>query len=289
MYSMTGYGRGNVQRDGRDMSVEIRTVNHRFLDLSLRAPRQLAFLEQEVRSRVAQRLRRGHADITLSYRNMRQDAKKVQVDTALAQSYIAALRTLKDSGIEDDLKLSHIAQLPDVMRVEESEEDQEQVLSLLQAALDLALDGVTAMRAQEGQHLMDNLSGILSEAEQKVQVVAALAPEMPSRLSERLTARLSEAMADGMEPQRIAQEVALLADRCAIDEELTRLFSHIKQLRDTFLSEGEQGRRMDFLVQEMNREVNTIASKSSDTDITSYAVALKSDIEKLREQIQNVE
>lgn len=290
VYSMTGYGRAVMQADGREIVAEVRTVNHRFLDLSLRLPRGLNFLENEVRAQAAEFLRRGHADITLSYRNTRQDARRVQADTALASHYLEALRKLsKKTGVKDDIKLSQLAKLPDVITITEQEEDQDAVRALAQSALAEAFAQVVAMRNVEGDNLKEDLTAILGRAEARVNLIESVAGDMPQRAKERIENRLQELSIQGADLSRIAQEAALLADRCAVDEELSRLRSHIAQLRDMFLEPGDIGRRMDFLVQELNREVNTIASKSQDSGMTGMAVELKSDIEKLREQIQNVE
>lgn len=288
--SMTGYGRAVAQADGREMVVEVRTVNHRFLDLSLRLPRGLNFLENDVRVQAAENLCRGHADITLTYRNTRQDAREVQADIALAGRYMEALRKLgKKIGVKDDIKLSQVAVLPDVITVIEQEEDQDAVRALALGALQEAFDQVAAMRKAEGANLKEDLTAILGRAEARVNLIESMAGDMPLRAKERIENRLKEMAVQGADGSRIAQEAALLADRCAVDEELSRLRSHIAQLRDIFQEPGEIGRRMDFLVQELNREVNTIASKSHDSGMTGIAVELKSDIEKLREQIQNVE
>ena len=290
MNSMTGYGRAVAQADGREMTVEVRAVNHRFLDLSLRLPRALNFLESDVRALVGETLRRGHADITLTYRNTRQDARKVQADTALASNYLEALRKLaKKTGVKDDIKVSQLAALPDIVTVLEQEEDQDAVRALMEKALQEALKQVAAMRQTEGKNLQGDLKTILSRVDVRINLMESTAMDMPQRAKERIENRLKELEVQGADESRIAQEAALLADRCAVDEELARLRSHVAQLRQMFDESGDIGRRMDFLVQELNREVNTIASKSQDSALTAIAVELKSDIEKLREQIQNVE
>ena len=290
MNSMTGYGRAVAQADGREMTVEVRAVNHRFLDLSLRLPRALNFLESDVRALVGETLRRGHADITLTYRNTRQDARKVQADTALASNYLEALRKLaKKTGVKDDIKVSQLAALPDIVTVLEQEEDQDAVRALMAKALEEALKQLAAMRQTEGKNLQGDLKTILSRVDVRINLMESTAMDMPQMAKERIENRLRELAVQGVDESRLAQEAALLADRCAVDEELARLRSHVAQLRQMFDESGDIGRRMDFLVQELNREVNTIASKSQDSALTAIAVELKSDIEKLREQIQNVE
>ena len=290
MRSMTGYGRRQLQEEGREITVEVKTVNHRFLDIGFRMPRNLNFLEEPIRSRLAHKLQRGHADVFINYRNNREDARAVFVDEPLLGAYKAALERMAGlADAPDDRTLSKYTMLPDVLRVTEREEDQEAVTSLAQKALDLALFDVIAMREKEGAALRDDLEAHLSQVEQLGRTIGQKAPQVALAYRERLEARLRELPISPVEPQRLAQEVALFADRCAIDEELARLASHIQQTRECLAGDGEAGRKLDFLVQELNREVNTIGSKAADAQITNWVVAMKCEIEKLREQVQNIE
>lgn len=293
MRSMTGYGRRLISRDGREITVEVKTVNHRFLDLSLRLPRALSFAEDAVRKQVGQSLRRGHADVNVNYLNLRQDAREVRLDEGLARQYQEALKKLRSAAHKGDTlrdeDVAWIAAQPDVLQVTVREEDQEAVLSLLSEALSQALSDVIAMRGREGDALRDDLKLHLNETARLREEIAQLAPRVPLIYREKLLARLKELGVQEIDPQRLAQEAALMADRCAIDEELSRLESHIGQMRKALETEGEIGRRLDFLTQELNREVNTIGSKAADAEITRLVVAAKSEIEKLREQVQNVE
>ena len=287
---MTGYGRRLCSRDGREITVEIKTVNHRFLDVSCRMPRALSFAEDAVRKQISGSLRRGHADVNLSYQNMREDARIVRVDEGLAAQYKKALEKLHQAvGGENDCGLSFIAAQPDVLNVTVCEEDQEAVLALLSEAVSEALEDVSLMREKEGQALYADLSLHLDQVAALRDEIAQMAPRVPLVYQEKLRQRLAELGVKELDEQRLAQEVALMADRCAIDEELSRLISHIAQMRETMAAEGEVGRRLDFLTQELNREANTIGSKASDAEITKGVVAMKSEIEKLREQVQNVE
>ena len=294
MRSMTGYGRRQTERDGREMTVEIKTVNHRFLDISCRMPRALSFAEDAVRKQVGAVLRRGHVDVNVTYLNLRQDAREVRVDEGLAVQYKEALLNVRRATRRECVCISEedaawIAQQPEVMQVMVKEEDREAVLSLLTETMAAALSDVTAMREKEGKALSEDLSFHLKETARLRDQIAGLAPRVPVVYREKLQARIRELGVQEIDPQRLAQEVALMADRCAIDEELSRLQSHIEQMSDAIRAEGETGRRLDFLTQELNREVNTIGSKASDADITKLVVAAKSEIEKLREQVQNVE
>lgn len=289
MRSMTGYGRRQLSRDGREITVELKTVNHRFLDVSMRLPRALSFAEDAVRKQLSAALRRGHADVTITYTNLRADAREVSVDEGLALQYKIALEKLQAIVGGQETALSLIASQPDVLRVSLCEEDQAAVLSLLSDALSETLADVNAMREKEGEALRGDLAFHLDQVAHLRDQIDTLAPGVPKVYQERLQTRLSELGVNELDPQRLAQEVALMADRCAIDEELARLVSHISQMRQALTETGEVGRRLDFLTQELNREVNTIGSKAADAEITKLVVAAKSEIEKLREQVQNVE
>lgn len=290
MQSMTGYGRRQCCRDGREMTVELKSVNHRYLDVSCRLPRALSFGEDLVRRQLSQFLRRGHVDVNVTYQNLRADAREVRVDEALALQYRdALLRLHREVGGKNDCGLSFIASQPDVLSVTVREEDQEAVLSLLSEALNQAVGDMVAMREREGEALRRDLREHLSQVARLRDEIAALAPRVPLNYQEKLKARLAGLGVQELDEQRLAQEVALMADRCAIDEELSRLQSHIAQMWEALDADGEVGRRLDFLTQELNREVNTIGSKAADAEITRLVVAAKSEIEKLREQVQNVE
>ena len=291
MRSMTGYGRRLISRDGREMTVEIKTVNHRFLDVSLRMPRALSFAEDALRKKLSQSLRRGHVDVNVSYLNLRADARIVRVDEGLVEQYREAVarigKILNGTGEIDPA--SFIAAQPDVMQVTVAEEDQDAVLSLLMETVEAALSDVEEMREREGLALRQDLSFHLNEVKRIRDEIALLAPQVPLNYQEKLKLRLAELGVKDLDEQRLYQEVALMADRCAIDEELSRLLSHFDQVTEAISEQGEVGRRLDFLVQELNREVNTIGSKASDAQITKLVVSAKSEIEKLREQVQNVE
>lgn len=290
MRSMTGYGRRQFQADGREMTVEVKTVNHRFLDIGFRIPRNLNFLEEPIRAQLSATLKRGHADVFLNYRNNREDAREVSVDEPLLFAYKQALGRMETvAEIPNDIALSNLMALPDVLRVTEREEDREAVTVLMCKTLESVLADVVAMREKEGEALQSDLEFHLQQLELLACKIDQKAPLVVQLYRERLEARLNELAISPVEPQRLAQEVALFADRCAIDEELSRLSSHIQQMRNCMKGDGEAGRKLDFLVQELNREVNTIGSKAADAEITNWVVAAKCEIEKLREQVQNIE
>ena len=290
MHSMTGCGNGIVRGDGWEVSVEIRTVNHRFLDISMRLPRNLSFLEQTVRSAISARLHRGHADVYVTVKNTDSSALQVEVDYDLAQHYTAIAQQLGEkTGVPNDLTVSRLMAMEGVTSVSEREMDQETIAALCGGAANAALDQLVRMREKEGENLKADLKVYLEEAAGLRQTILTRAPLVIQDYRTKLDARLKTMDVQDVDPQRLAQEVALIADRCAVDEELARLDSHIRQLESYLETEGEIGKKMDFLIQEMNREANTIGSKASDAEIAQAVVNLKSAIEKLREQIQNVE
>ena len=292
MLSMTGYGRAFVEIDGRQMTVEVKSVNHRFLDIAFRMPRNLMFLEDAARKAISAKLARGHVDVFVTYRNLRTDARKIEVDEALFEAYVHALTQLNEVSafnLKDDRTLMNIARMPDVLSLTEAEEDQEAVIALLNAAMDEALDQLIAMRRREGEAMKADLSGRVDAIKRMTDAVQARYPETVAAYTQRLKAAVSELVGGNVDENRLLMEVALMADRSAIDEEIVRLNSHVQQLRELFESPEPIGRRIDFIVQELNREVNTISSKSQDIPITQLTVDLKAEIEKLREQLQNIE
>ncbi len=289
MLSMTGYGRAAGKEDGREIIVEAKSVNHRFLDISLKMPRSLLFAEDSVKSYIASRLARGHVELTVSYRNMREDAYEIVPDEVLAGKYISAIREIGTKyGIAGEPDAAYISSLPDVLKVNAAEEDREAVEKLLLKCCEEALDELIDMRVKEGGNLekdillhLELLSGIRDEIEK-------IAPEVPALYRERLLSRIRELGVEA-DPQRIAQETALMSDKCAVDEELSRLSSHIGQMRGVLENAGETGKKLDFLTQELNRECNTIGSKANDARITNLVVSAKNEVEKIREQVQNAE
>lgn len=287
MRSMTGYGRATREMDGRELTIELKSVNHRFLDVNFRMPRSFMFLEDEARRRIGAYLSRGHVDVFVTYRNLRSDAKTVSLDRPLMEAYIRALDGIE--GLKDDRTLMNVARFPDVLTVTEAEEDQEALKALMAETMDAALETLCSMRAREGQEILKDLSGQVDAIERITLAIEKRYPETVSEYTARLRAAIEELVGQNVDETRLLTEVAVMADRSAIDEETVRLKSHVAQLREVFAREEPVGRRVDFIVQELNREVNTISSKSQDIPITNLAVEGKAVIEKLREQIQNIE
>lgn len=287
MRSMTGYGRCQQQAGEWECTVELRAVNHRYLDIASRLPRSLSFLEDVIRHALSP-LKRGHVDVYVTVRRLNGSARQVETDEALAQAYVKAAHHLsKLTGCKDRLPLHRLMMMEGVTSLTEAAMDEEAVTALCEDTAALAAAHLDDMRCREGENLRADLSMHLEAAAAIREQILTRAPAVVEEYRQRLSERLLRLDVEPVEPQRLAQEVALMADKCAIDEELSRLDSHITQLRQYFDMDGETGKKMDFLIQEMNREANTIGSKANDAQIAHWVVDLKSEIEKLREQVQN--
>lgn len=289
--SMTGFGRGEYSENGREFLVEIKTVNHRYSDTFIKMPRQLTFMEDKVRDLISKRLSRGKIDVYISFEDYSEENRKVIFDEALAKAYIDAVSKLRDDfGLHDDISVSLISRFPDVLRTEQQVQDEDELWRMLSTALNIALDSLITMREAEGQGLKTNLEQKVLEMEKLLGVIIERAPEVVKDYRQKLQNRLKELIEQqNIDENRLAAETAIFADRCSIDEEITRLKSHMDQMAKMFTEDQPVGRKLDFLVQEMNREVNTIGSKANDLTITKCVLEMKSDIEKIREQIQNIE
>ena len=289
--SMTGFGRATVTEDGREITIELKSVNHRYLDLSFRMPRHIGFIEDVLRQLLAEQLSRGHVDIYVNYRNTRTDARTVVIDEALMGAYLsAARRAAAQYELRDDITLSAAMRFPDVTDVIEAEEDREAVAALAREAALRAVTAMKRMRAGEGERLCNDLLNRVTTVESIAAKIETRAPlvveEYRAKLSERIEGLLGGVAVD---QARLAMEVALFADKASINEELVRLASHITEMRKVLGADEAAGRRLDFIVQEMNREFNTIGSKANDAEITSLVIAGTGEIEKIREQVQNIE
>ena len=289
--SMTGYGRGQQLLHGRSITVEIRSVNHRYFEFSCRTPRGCAFLEDRLKRTLQQAISRGKVEVSLTLQTVESRGGAVAVDHALAGQYLTALRALAaEYGLTDDLTLSTVARLPDLFTVCRGEEDEEELAADVLSVLQEALDRFVAMREAEGERLRADVLSRLLTLEEHLAFVEERSPQTVAEYRARLTAKLNELLGGAVADEaRILTEAAIVADRLAVDEETVRLHSHIAQLRGILDCAEPVGRKLDFLVQEMNREANTIGSKCSDTAIAGHVVEMKSEIEKIREQIQNIE
>ena len=288
---MTGYGRARATRNLRDITVEVRSVNNRYLDCTVKMPRMYAFAEDAVKARVQKAVSRGKVDVFISVDASAADVAKVNVNTALAAQYAEALKVLAAvCGGEERVTPEQLARFPDVLTVTKADEDLETVSADLCAVLDEALASYNAMRAVEGEKLAEDIGGRLSAIEGMTAQVEERSPETVREYREKLMAKMREVLqSTTIDEQRILQEAAIYADKIAVDEETVRLRSHVSQLRGMLASDQPMGRKMDFLIQELNRESNTIGSKCSNLDIARIVVDLKGEVEKIREQVQNIE
>ena len=289
--SMTGFGHAVVSKDGRELSIELKSVNHRFLDLALRMPRSLAFLEDTARNTLGTMLARGHVDIFANYRNTRNDSKKVEINMPMLSAYMTAARqAAEELGIENDLTLSRALRLTDIVSVTEADDDRPALAELMKDALTRAANELIAMRMREGERLSSDMKtrlGVIADIREKISERAPLVvEEQRKKLNERIESLLSETEIDRA---HLATEIALFADKVSIDEELVRLSSHIAAAGELLENNGSIGRKLDFIVQEMNREFNTIGSKANDKTIASLVIDGKAELEKMREQVQNFE
>lgn len=290
--SMTGYGRARQELHKRDITVEVRSVNNRYLDCAVKMPRMYTFAEDAVKKHVQQAMSRGKVDVFITVDATAADVSKVAVNGDLAAQYAAALRELAAVCGAEGYQPSPetLARFPDVLTVTKEDEDLETVSADLCAVLDQALDAYNAMRAVEGKKLAEDIAGRLDAIERYTGQVEARSPETVAEYRAKLTARMEEVLqSTAIDEQRILTEAAIYADKVAVDEETVRLRSHVAQLRTMLESDEPMGRKMDFLIQEVNRESNTIGSKCNDVAIAEIVVGLKAEVEKMREQVQNVE
>ncbi len=289
--SMTGYGKGRAVVEGMSLTVEIKSVNHRYSDLNMKSPRSLFPLEGEIKKRIGERLKRGKIDIFINQELADGAVAAPTLNAPLAAAYAEVFRELRETlGLDEVIPVSLVASQKDVIVVREAEPDEEKTRRCLDEALNEALDAVEAMRLAEGEATRRDIEGRLDTAAVLLSRIEERAPQVPLEWRIRLAERLGRLGADfSQDPQRVAQEVAIYADRCDISEELARFKSHLDQFRNLLEQTEPVGRQLDFLVQELNRETNTMGSKSNDAELTRQVVALKAELEKVREQVQNIE
>ena len=291
MYSMTGYGRGEYKSGGVELTVEIKTVNNRYLDASVKCPRIFNAYEEEVRSAVRKKLTRGHADVFISLSDKRERQKTLTLDENAAKAYVASAEKLLSlfPDLVNDLSVTGVMRLPDVIKQDDIAAADEEIIAALNCALSQALDNLNAMRLKEGAKLEEDMLSRMSAIETLVNKIETRAPLVAENYRQKLKAKMEKLLGGAeVDESRLLTEVAVFSDKSNIDEELTRLHSHISQFRE-ICKEQLVGRKLDFLVQEFNRETNTVCSKSNDLEVTRLGLALKNEIEKIREQVQNVE
>ena len=289
--SMTGFGRAEVSNDQYRLSVEVKSVNSRFLDLSIKMPKKFNALEANIRNTVKEYISRGKVDLFITYESFSEKGKALRLDLPLAKEYLESMRTMVNAlGVEDNVKVTNLAALPDVLVLSEESEDDDALWESLKPSLIGALERFAETRVMEGENLQKDLLGKLSEMEAIVNRIDARSPEITAAYEARLRAKVSELLeGTGIDEARIVQEVTIYSDKICTDEERVRLHSHIKNMRTKLQNGGLVGRELDFVAQEMNREANTTLSKANDLIVSEDAIGLKTLIEKIREQIQNLE
>jgi uncharacterized protein (TIGR00255 family) len=289
--SMTGYGMGQASSDSVSLTVEIRSVNHRYSDVSIKSPRALMSLESDLKKRVTARLARGKIDVFINQEYAAGASALPTINRPLAAAYVELFERMRTSfAIDSGISLALLTSQKDVIVLKESELAKEEIAPLAFTAIEGALDALEGMRQKEGEALCLDIEGRLAEVERLLSRVEERAPQVPLEWQGRLKERLGRLQRDfEYDPQRVAQEIALFADRSDISEEIVRFHSHLRQFRDLQVAAEPVGRQMDFLVQELNREVNTMGSKSNDAEMTRLVVTIKAELEKIREQVQNVE
>ncbi len=289
--SMTGYGKGVAENADAKVTIEMKSVNHRYLDLSIKLPKKLNFLEQAVRNKISSTISRGKVDLYITLEEHSDACYQVSVNEAMAKKYFDSISSMADAiGVANDIKASHIVRLPDVIELVETDADEASLKDLVFEALEACLMQFVASRVTEGGRIEADL---LSKMEEMTGLVAQLEDKSPAIIEEykrKLTDKISELLDDNhIDEGRIAQEVTIYADKVCIDEEMVRLKSHVAETKDTLKLDAEVGRKLDFLAQELNREANTILSKSTNAEVADIGISLKTLIEKVREQIQNIE
>lgn len=292
--TMTGYGRGEGVYDGVSITVELRSVNNRYLDCSVKMPRSYIFAEDALKERIQSKVARGKVDVFVNIVHTGGEALSVTVNEELAKGYIDALWRLYELGngenVKKDYSAMDLARFPDVLMVEKQEEDLDSVKAQLLDVLDRAVEDFNDMRAREGQKLAEDILSRADTIESLTAIVEAQSPKTVSEYRAKLEAKMQEVLQNvQIDQNRLLTEAAIFADKVAVDEETVRLHSHLSQLREMLSQDGAVGRKLDFLIQEFNREANTIGSKCSDIEITRTVVDIKAEIEKIREQIQNIE
>lgn len=290
--SMTGFGRGEYKDDDYYFLVECKTINHKYSDINVRLPRKISFLEDKIRNLVKDYVKRGRVDLYIKLDLLGSEDVNLKFDEALATQYVNILKQIKDKfDLVDDISVMNIAKFPDVVKSEEKEEDEDLLWSMLRKALEEALRKLKEMRSEEGKKLSDDIIMRCDLLKNYIEEIEKYSYNVVIDYKEKLNVRISEMLENPsiLDENRLAQEVAIYADKSSITEEIVRFRSHIDQLKKTVVKNDSIGRKIDFLIQEMNRETNTIGSKSSDLNITNLVVEVKSELEKIREQIQNIE
>lgn len=288
--SMTGYGKSNLSINSREYQVEIKTVNHKYIDTNIRMPRTISYLEEDIRKLVTSKIKRGKVDISITFENYSKDGNDIRINTELAKIYIENLKKLaEEENLSSNIDVTEITKLPDVLTIK-SNLDEKQIKEELLHVVGDAVNQLIDMRKNEGKRISEDILVKISQVEEKKDEIFALSTGLIDEYVVKLETRIKEILrTEEIDKSRLMQEVVIYADKCSVEEEITRLKSHIGQLRNLIDSDEPSGKKMDFLIQEMNRETNTIGSKANNLEITNRVVDIKTILEDIREQIQNIE
>ena len=288
--SMTGFGRAKYEFDGREYQIEIKSVNYKYNDISVKLPRNISYLEEKIKNAISKSISRGKVDVFVTFYNNSSAGKNVKINNELAKVYIEELKNLaSETGIEANLRAIDISKMPDVL-VMKNDDDEELIMNEIQKPLDEAIDGFIAMKQTEGNKIAEDLLNRINIISEKVEKISEKSTGLIDEYVVKLETRIKEMLkVDVVDETRLAQEVVFFADKTSIQEELTRLRSHIIQFTDILKSNSVVGKKLDFIIQEMNRETNTIGSKSGSLDITNLVIDMKTELEDIREQVQNLE
>ena len=289
--SMTGFGRGKYEIEGREYSVEIKSVNNRFSDISIKLPRSISYLEEKIKKEISSKVSRGKIDVFITFYNNSTVGKSIKFNNDLAKIYIDELRKMAaENDVDDKIRITEVTKLPDVLVVENND-DEELIWNELQIPLKEALDNFIAMKEIEGKHIYDDLISRIDSIDEKVKIISQNSTGLIKDYIVKLETRIKELLNDTtkIDENRLAMETVIYADKCSVEEEITRLNSHVQQFKNLITDNNVVGKKIDFLIQEMNRETNTIGSKSASIEITNLVIEIKTGIEDIREQIQNIE
>ena len=291
MKSMTGFGRAKLEKNNRIYSIEIKSVNHKYCDISVKLPRSLSYLEEKIKKEISTKISRGKIDVYVSFENYSEAGKEIIINKELAKEYLEKFNELAiETGLNTNLSVTEITKLPDILTIKETDDDEELIENELMECLQNAIDNFVSMREVEGnkikEDLIERINNIEKEKEKISKYSTRLIDEYVVKLEERVKQLLKT---DIIDESRLAMEVVLYADKCSVEEELTRLDSHICQFRNLIEETTPIGKKIDFIIQEMNRETNTMGSKSGSIEITNIVVNIKTELEDIREQIQNIE
>ena len=288
--SMTGYGKSTLCVNSREYQVEIKTVNHKYCDINIKMPRIISYLEDDIRKAIASRIKRGKVDISITFEDYGQEANEVKINTELAKIYIRELKRLAiEENISSNIEVTEISKFPDVLKIKSNFDESAIKEEILQVVND-ATNKLVEMRAKEGEQISKDILDRISQIEEKTEEIFGLSTGLIDEYVVKLEARIKEILkTDDIDKSRLLQEVVIYADKCSVEEEITRIKSHILQLKDLLHNNEAIGKKMDFLIQEINRETNTIGSKANNLEITNRVVDIKTILEDIREQVQNIE